>query len=204
MALDAGVGVGPGRRRRRGGLTRRTTPAADVSVGLSHKSFIYSLLQELADFPRCIPRSQCATIAARMIKAIVCVLILSVAMPVAAQQRKTVAGAVSIIAGVGLVIESYSSAVGCPEHYHPATPRDQVGWGEGGVHQCVRSDPGAGFDIIDATYDTGIKRSGLAWTGLGAIGLGVAVLLLRDRRATRDLDVQVSPERVTVRRKFGW
>ena len=141
-------------------------------------------------------------------RALVCLLMLSAAVPVAAQQRKTVAGAVSIIAGVGLVIEAYDSTATCPERYQPATPRDEVSWGQGGVHQCmhVRSDPdgSAGFDIEDATYQTGIKRSGLAWAGVGAISLGVVALLLPDHRTTRNLDVQVSPERVAVRRKFGW
>ena len=139
---------------------------------------------------------------------VVCALVLSAAMPAAAQQRKTVAGTVSIIAGVGLVIEAYNSVATCPEGYQPTTPRDQVGWGQGGTHQCVHvhSDPGgsAGFAIIDATYETGIRHPGLAWAGLGAISLGVVALLLPDHRATRDLDVQVSPERVAVRRKFGW
>ena len=143
-----------------------------------------------------------------MRQVVICALVLSAAMPATAQQRKTVAGTVSIIAGVGLVIEAYDSVATCPERHQPTTPRDQSGWGQGGVHQCVRvhSNPygSAGFDIVDATYETGIRRPGLAWAGLGAISLGVAALLLPDHRATRDLDVQVSPERVAVRRKFGW
>ena len=154
------------------------------------------------------PRRRAADAGLATRRALVCALVLSAAIPAAAQQRKTVVGAVSIIAGVGLVIEAYDSAATCPRGYQPATPRDQVGWGQGGVHQCVhvRSDPdgSAGFDIVDATYETGIRRPGLAWAGLGAISLGVVALLLPDHRATRDLDVQVSPERVAVRRKFGW
>ena len=154
------------------------------------------------------PRRRAADAGFAMRQAVICALVLSAAMPATAQQRKTVAGTVSIIAGVGLVIEAYDSVATCTERYQPTTPRDQLGWGEGGVHQCVRvhsnPDGSASFDIVDATYETGIRRPGLAWAGLGAISLGVVALLLPDHRATRDLDVQVSPERVAVRRKFGW
>ena len=42
------------------------------------------------------------------------------------------------------------------------------------------------------------------WAGIGAIGLGAVLLTLPENRVTRDLDVQVSPQRFAVRRSFGW
>ncbi|MCY4120894.1 MAG: hypothetical protein OXG72_08250 [Acidobacteria bacterium] len=44
-----------------------------------------------------------------------------------------------------------------------------------------------GFDIVDATYETGITRPRSAWTGLGAIGFGVVVLLLSGNGATKGI-----------------
>ena len=136
----------------------------------------------------------------RMLTAAVCVLLLlSVAAPAAAQSRKTT-GIVSILAGAGLVIAAFDYETDiCPEGYSTHTYQHQP-------TQCVFVSPDWPFDtdIRDATTEATFTRPKLAWTGVGAVGLGVVLLTLPDNRVTRNLDVQVSPERVAVRRKFGW
>ena len=129
-----------------------------------------------------------------------CVLVLfSAAAPAAAQSRKTT-GIVSILAGAGLVIAAFDYETDiCPEGYSRHTYQHQP-------TQCVYVSPDWPFDtdVRDASTDATFTRPKLAWAGIGAVGLGAVLLTLPDNRVTRDLDVQVSPERVAVRRKFGW
>lgn len=129
-----------------------------------------------------------------------CVLVLlSAASPAAAQSRKTT-GIVSLLAGAGLVIAAFDFESDiCPEGYSTHTYQHQP-------TQCVFVSPDWPFDtdVRDATTDASFARPKLAWAGIGAVGLGAVLLTLPDNRVTRDLDVQVSPERVAVRRKFGW
>ncbi len=129
-----------------------------------------------------------------------CVLVLlSAASPAAAQSRKTT-GIVSLLAGAGLVIAAFDFESDiCPEGYSTHTYQHQP-------TQCVFVSPDWPFDtdVRDATTDATFARPKLAWAGIGAVGLGAVLLTLPDNRVTRDLDVQVSPERVAVRRKFGW
>lgn len=72
--------------------------------------------------------------------------------------------------------------------------------------QClyVSPDPPFDSDLRDATTEADFTRPKLAWAGIGAVDLGAVLLTVPDNRVTRDVDVQVSPERVSVRRKFGW
>lgn len=136
----------------------------------------------------------------RILMVAACVLVLlSAASPAAAQSRKTT-GIVSLLAGAGLVVAAfdYESDI-CPEGYSTHTYQHQP-------TQCVFVSPDWPFDtdVRDATTDATFARPKLAWTGIGAVGLGAVLLTLPDNRVTRDLDVQVSPERVAVQRKFGW
>ena len=125
-------------------------------------------------------------------------LLLSVAAPAPAQSRKTT-GIVSILAGAGLVIAAFDYETDiCPEGYSRHTYQHQP-------TQCVYvSADRFDTDVRDATTEATFTRPKLAWAGIGAVGLGAVLLTLPDNRVTRDLDVQVSPERVSVRRKFGW
>ena len=129
-----------------------------------------------------------------------CVLVLlSAVSPAAAQSRKTT-GIVSILAGAGLVIAAFDYETDiCPEGYSRHTYQHQP-------TQCVYVSPDWPFDtdVRDATTEASFTRPKLAWAGIGAVGLGAILLTLPDNRVTRDLDVQVSPERVAVRRRFGW
>lgn len=131
--------------------------------------------------------------------AFVLVLFSAAAVPAAAQSRKTT-GIVSILAGAGLVIAAFDYETDiCPEGYSRHTYQHQP-------TQCVYVSPDWPFntDVRDASTDATFTRPKLAWAGIGAVGLGAVLLTLPDNRVTRDLDVQVSPERVAVRRKFGW
>lgn len=126
-------------------------------------------------------------------------LLLSVAAPAPAQSRKTT-GIVSILAGAGLVVAAFDYETDiCPEGYSKHTYQHQP-------TQCVYVSVDWPFDtdVRDATTEATFTRPKLAWAGIGAVGLGAVLLTLPDNRVTRDLDVQVSPERVSVRRKFGW
>ena len=126
-------------------------------------------------------------------------VLLCVAGPAAAQSRKTT-GIVSLLAGAGLVIAAFDyEADICPEGYSTHTYQDQP-------TQCFYQSPNPPFDtdLRDATTKATFSRPKLAWAGIGAVGLGAVLLTLPDNRVTRDLDVQVSPERVAVRRRFGW
>ena len=125
-------------------------------------------------------------------------LLLSVAAPAPAQSRKTT-GIVSILAGAGLVIAAFDYETDiCPEGYSRHTYQHQP-------TQCVYvSADSFDTDVRDASTEATFTRPKLAWAGIGAVGLGAVLLTLPDNRVTRDLDVQVSPERVAVRRKFGW
>lgn len=126
-------------------------------------------------------------------------VLLCVAGPAAAQSRKTT-GIVSLLAGAGLVIAAFDyEADICPEGYSTHTYQDQP-------TQCFYQSPDPPFDtdLRDATTKATFSRPKLAWAGIGAVGLGAVLLTLPDNRVTRDLDVQVSPEGVAVRRRFGW
>ncbi len=126
-------------------------------------------------------------------------VLLSAVSPAAAQSRKTT-GIVSILAGAGLVIAAFDYETDiCPEGYSRHTYQHQP-------TQCVYVSPDWPFDtdVRDATTEATFTRPKLAWAGIGAVGLGAVLLTLPDNRVTRDLDVQVSPERVAVRRRFGW
>lgn len=50
----------------------------------------------------------------------------------------------------------------------------------------------------------GLASTATPAAGLGAAGLGAVLLTLPDNPVTRRLDVRMSPEQVSVRRKFGW
>lgn len=136
----------------------------------------------------------------RILRAAMCVLVLlSAAAPASAQSRKTT-GIVSILAGAGLVIAAFDYETDiCPEGYSRHTYQHQP-------TQCVYVSPDWPFDtdVRDATTEATFTRPKLAWTGVAAVGLGAVLLTLPDNRVTRNLDMQVSPERVAVRRKFGW
>ena len=135
-----------------------------------------------------------------ILAAVACVLVLlATAASADAQSRKTT-GIVSILAGAGLVVAAFDYETDiCPDGYSKHTSQYQP-------TQClyVSLDPPFDTDLRDATTDADFTRPKLAWAGIGAIGLGAVLLTLPDNRVTRELDVQVSPERVAVRRKFGW
>ena len=135
-----------------------------------------------------------------ILAAVACVpVLLATAASADAQSRKTT-GIVSILAGAGLVVAAFDYETDiCPDGYSKHTSQYQP-------TQClyVSLDPPFDTDLRDATTDADFTRPKLAWAGIGAIGLGAVLLTLPDNRVTRDLDVQVSPERVAVRREFGW
>ena len=79
-----------------------------------------------------------------------------------------------------------------------------------GVRPERESCPGGHFTydptrvVRSACVKADLERPGLLLAGIGVIGMGAALLMLPETGATRDLDTQVLPVRVTVRRRFGW
>jgi hypothetical protein len=139
--------------------------------------------------------------AMRKIGTAACVFVLVSAAPASAQEwtRKTT-GIVTLSAGVGLVFAAFDFSFDlCPVGYSTHTYRNRP-------TQCLYVSPSAPFDTDVRIATTGAKLSHprLAWSGIGAIALGAVLLTLPDSRVTRDLDLQVSPARVAVRRRFGW
>ena len=57
--------------------------------------------------------------------------------------------------------------------------------------------------VIDAKTRVRLKRSGMLWAGVGALGLGTVLLLLPDD-PTPVVDVEVSPEHIRVSRSIRW
>ncbi len=136
----------------------------------------------------------------KVLTVVACVLVLLAAAASADAQSRKTTGIVSILAGAGLVVAAFDYETDiCPDGYSKHTSQYQP-------TQClyVSLDPPFDTDLRDATTNADFTRPKLAWAGIGAIGLGAVLLTLPDNRVTRDLDVQVSPERVAVRRKFGW
>lgn len=135
----------------------------------------------------------------RVVAALAYVALLSAAPPAAAQSRTTL-GWVSVLAGSGLVAAAFDyQGDTCPEGYSTHTFEHEP-------TQCLFVSPHPPFDTDtrDATTDVTFKRPALLWAGVGALGAGALLLLLPDNGVTRGLDVQIAPERVAVRRAFGW
>ncbi len=130
-----------------------------------------------------------------------CVFLLVSAAPASAQQwSRQTTGIVTLSAGVGLVFAAFDFTFDvCPEGYSTHTYQNQP-------TQCLYVSPSPPFDtdVRDATTEASLSHPKLAWTGIGAIALGAVLLAWPDNRVTRDIDVQVSPERFAVRRRFGW
>ena len=130
----------------------------------------------------------------------VCVAALAwAAVPAEAQSRKTV-GWISVLAGSGLVAAAFNYEGDiCPDGYSTHTYQYEA-------TQCYYTSPGPPYDsdLRDATTRITFERPALMWAGIGAIGLGAVLLTLPKNRVTRDLDVQVSPQRVAVSRRIGW
>lgn len=136
----------------------------------------------------------------RIVAALACAAVLLSAAPPAAAQSRTMLGLLSVLAGSGLVAAAFDyQADTCPEGYSTHTFEHEP-------TQCFFVSPHPPFDTDtrDAATDVTLKRPALLWTGVGALGAGALLLLLPENGITRGLDVQVAPERVAVRRAFGW
>ncbi len=121
------------------------------------------------------------------------------AAPAEAQSRDTV-GWISVAAGAGLLAAAFNYEGDiCPDGYSRHTYQHQQ-------TQCYYQSPDPPFDtdLRNASVRVTFKRPGLMWAGIGAIGLGAVLVTLPENRVTRDLDVQVSPQRFAVTRRFGW
>ena len=119
--------------------------------------------------------------------------------PAEAQSRDTV-GWISVATGAGLLAAAFNYEGDiCPDGYSRHTYQHQT-------TQCYYESPGPPYDtdLRDASVRITFKRPGLMWAGVGAIGLGAVLLTLPENGVTRDLDVQVSPQRFAVTRRFGW
>ena len=137
----------------------------------------------------------------RTVAAVVaCFVVLAWAAPPAEAQSRDTVGWISIAAGSGLVLGAFNYEGDiCPDGYSTHRYQHQT-------TQCYYESPGPPYDtdLRDASVRITFERPGLMWAGIGAIGLGAVLLTLPENPVTRDLDVQVSPQRFAVRRSFGW
>lgn len=119
------------------------------------------------------------------------------AQPAAAQSRGTT-GVLALVAGSGLIAAAfdYKRDV-CPAGYTTHTYENEP-------TLCFFVSPSGDTDTREADTKARLKRRGLLWAGLGAVGAGAVLLLLPDNPVTRNFDVEVSPERVAVGRTVDW
>lgn len=123
--------------------------------------------------------------------------VLGAAQPAAAQSRGTM-GVLTLVAGSGLIAAAfdYKRDV-CPAGYTTHTYENEP-------TLCFFVSPSGDSDTREADTKVRLKRRGLLWAGLGAVGAGAVLLLLPDNPVTRNFDVEVSPERVAVGRTIDW
>ena len=117
-----------------------------------------------------------------------------------AQSRRTW-GWITAAAGGGLIAAAFNySPDQCPPGYSTHTY-------DYGATQCVYISPTPPYDsdIREATTDVELARRGVLWAGVGAMIGGVVLAVLPGGRSvSRVVDVQVSPDRVTIGRTFGF
>jgi hypothetical protein len=108
-----------------------------------------------------------------------------------AQTSKTkVAGAIAIASGVGLMVAAFDYDASCPAGY-------TTHYFEGLETQC--SYIGRTYTNIESqTVTTTFARPMLMWSGLGAVGAGVVLLMLPKRVQRYSPSVSVSPQGVTA------
>ena len=102
-------------------------------------------------------------------------------------------------AGVGLMAAAfdYRSDV-CPSGYSTHTYQDLP-------TQCVRIDFGTGdSDVREATTKATLKRKGMLWSGVGAIGLGTVVAMLPEGAPLETVSIDVAPDHIAASKTFGW
>lgn len=123
--------------------------------------------------------------------------VLAAAQPAAAQSRGTM-GVLTLVAGSGLIAAAfdYKRDV-CPAGYTTHTYENEP-------TLCFFVSPSGDSDTREADTKVRLKRRGLLWAGLGAVGAGAVLLLLPDNPVTRNFDVEVSPERVAFGRTIDW
>lgn len=132
--------------------------------------------------------------------ALVAIVLFGSASAAEAQSRRTW-GWITAAAGGGLIAAAFNySPDQCPPGYSTHTY-------EGLPTQCVfvRTRPPYDTDVRDATTGVELARRGVLWAGVGAmVGGAVLAVLPGGSAVSRTVDVQVSPNRVTVGRTFGF
>ena len=145
--------------------------------------------------------------------------LMSMVLPASAQSRNAM-GWLSLVAGSVLVTFAYDKTEVCPDRYtkEEFITLVQRGWcsdrpcyGHTSYEHTSKSvcyyfnpDRPGDADVKDTIVNRTLHRRKLAWSGVGAIGLGIVLIALPENRVTRDLDMQVSRKSVSVGRTFGW
>ena len=114
-----------------------------------------------------------------------------------AADKTTVGGSILVVGGVLTALAFDYSGDQCPPGYTLHT-YDNL------PSQCSYFSVDR-TDIQDATTAVTLKRRGMLWSGIGAMGLGAVIALLPDDSPVADIDVGVDPRggwRAT--KTIGW
>lgn len=133
---------------------------------------------------------------------VVAVVSLTETEPATAQSRQVI-GVTTVLVGAGLMAGAfdYRGDV-CPAGY--STHRYQ-----NLPTQCVfvSNRPPYNSDVQEATTKVRLKRRGMLWSGLGAVGVGVVLFMLpgdAGQAVSRTVDIRVAPDRVQFGKTFGF
>ena len=130
--------------------------------------------------------------------ALAAALVFGGAADVQAADKRTVGGSILAVGGVLTALAFDYRGDQCPEGYTLHT-YDNL------PSQCSYFSE-TRSDITDATTAVTLKRKGMLWSGLGAMGLGAVIALLPDDSPMADIDVGVDPARGGWRatKTIGW
>ena len=123
---------------------------------------------------------------------------LFLASPVEAQSRRATGVLVTLV-GSGLVAAAfdYRGDV-CPAGYTVHTYQNLP-------TQCVYIAPNfSRTDVQEATTKVRLKRKGLLWSGVGAVGFGVVLAMLPAGSPFETVSIDVAPDRLAASKTFGF
>ena len=118
-----------------------------------------------------------------------------------AADKTTVGTSILLIGGAMTALAFDYRGDQCPTGYSLHTYQDIPS-------QClfISTSPPYDTDIREATTAVTLKRKGMLWSGLGAMGLGAVIAMLPDDSPMADIDVGVDPARGGWRamKTIGW
>ena len=132
----------------------------------------------------------------RLSTAIVLVALLLIPVPADAADGKKKAGVILTVAGSALMLGAFNWGTSCPPGYSTHTF-------QGLPTQCVKIYPNGDSDVREASTTAAYSRPAMMWSGVGAAGVGIVLLLLPKKVAqVVKVDVSVTPKGWLASRTF--